>query len=179
MADSAEDLLELARWFLGADLPQTARSLVLEASLHFGELRDERGLADCLLFLADIAQTQRQWDKAHEFARMAADVSARMEDLDREIASRAVAAFCLYRLEDFPWAEKAALRCLNCGEGQHPSRPLLIACFVRAACCEQRGDLLGKLGAMSGFLQVFPALSGVEDLIPLRDSFQRALTPVH
>jgi tetratricopeptide (TPR) repeat protein len=177
MTASPEDLLTLARWVLGSDLVQEAHALALEASLLFGDARDRTGIADCLLFLADIAQTQRYWESAYEFGRSAAAVCAQVEDRAREIVSRALTAFCLYRLEEFVEAEKEATRCLLLAKGQPPSRPLLVACYVRAACCDQKGDAENKAMSMFAFLQGFPAVDGVEDLVPLRDSFQRALTP--
>jgi hypothetical protein len=171
---SPEDLLLLSRFALGSDLPQEACELALEASLGFGELRDTCGIADCLSFLADIAQTQRQWVKAFEFIQMASDACSRIGDQSREVASLAVLAFCLCKLENFGDAEDAAFRCLRRAEGKSPSQCVLIACFVGAAACDQRGDHFGKLRLLNCFLRAYPLVEGVA---PLRDSFQRMLKP--
>jgi tetratricopeptide (TPR) repeat protein len=175
LAGSPEDLLSLARYVLGSDLPLEARELALEASLHFGELRDRCGIADCLSFLADVAQTQREWEKAYEFSRMAADVCARLDDRSREISSLALLAFCLYKLEEFGEAEQTAARCLLIVDGQQPSRPMLIAHFVRGAGADHRGDIVDKAMSMAAFLKAYPSVASVDDLAPLRDSFQRVL----
>jgi hypothetical protein len=174
---SPEDLLLLARFALGSGLPQEARELVLEASLGFGELRDACGIADCLSFLADIAQMQRQWEKAFEFSQMASDACSRIGDQSREVASLAVLAFCLYKLENFGGAEDAATSCLKRAEGQAPSRSLLIASYVAAAACDERGNLFGMFGFVACFLKVYPLVKDVDDLALLRDSFQRMPKP--
>lgn len=174
---SAEQLLTLARFTLGSGQPEKARALTLEASVDFGEVRDERGIADCLSFLADIAETEGQWEKAYEFNRMASEVCARLEDTPREIASLAALAFTLHKLGDSSDAGQVAARCLVRAEGSQPSRPMLIACFVRAGSCAESGDLLGKVGAISTFVSIYPAVSGVDDLKPVRDRYSSLLTP--
>jgi tetratricopeptide (TPR) repeat protein len=174
---SSDDLLLLARFALGSGLPKEARELTLEASLSFGELRDTCGIADCLSLLADIAQMQRQWEKAFEFSQMAAAACSRIGDQMREVASLAVLAFCLYKLEKFGEAGNVAERCLLRAEGQAVSRPVLIASFVGAAACDKNGDLSGKFRLVTCFLRAYPLAQGVDDLAPLRDSFQRMLKP--
>jgi tetratricopeptide (TPR) repeat protein len=174
---SSEDLLLLARFALGSDLPHEARELSLEASLGFGELGDTCGIADCLSFLGDIAQMQRLWEKAFEFSQMAADACSRIRDQSREVASLAVLAFCFYKLEKFGEAEDAATRCLCRAEGQAPSRPLLIASYVAAAACDKRGNLFGKFGFVKCFLKLYPSVEAVDDLALVRDSFQRMPKP--
>jgi hypothetical protein len=174
---ASEDLLLLARFALGSGLPNEARELTLEASLSFGELRDTCGIADCLSLLADIGQMQRQWEKAFEFSKMATAACSRIGDQEREVASLAVLAFCLYKLENFGRAEAAATSCLNRAEGQAPSRPLLIASYVAAAACDKRGNLFGMFGFVECFLKVYPLVKDVDDLALLRDSLQRIPKP--
>ena len=102
---------------------------------------------------------------------MASDACSCIGDQSREVASLAVLAFCLCKLENFGAAEDAAFRCLRRAEGKSPSRSVLIACFVGAAA----GDLFGKFRLLNGLLRACPLVEGVEDLAPLRDSFQRML----